>query len=62
MLSKKESTFSCRFLLAWGLQRDTFNQGGFWGGPKNNWVGFFGETLLALYFSIGENLGGKGEP
>ena len=28
ILSKKESTFSGRFLLAWGLQRDTFNQGG----------------------------------
>ena len=56
---KNSCALFARFFWARCGAGGTFNRGGFWGGLKNYWVGFFGEILLALYFSVGWNLGGK---
>ena len=48
-------------LVAWGLQRDTFNQGGFWGGPNKYWVGFFGKSCWPFTLVLVGTWGGKGE-
>ena len=59
ILSKKESPFAGRLCWLQGCRKIPSIRGGGAGGHENILSRAFGQTLLALYFSIGGNLGGN---